>query len=64
MTYKFTDGSKSGKWICPELANLEASQATAQQTAQQTAADIESKIATEIKKGWKKLETLDKKELI
>ena len=54
MTYKFRDGSKSGKWACPQLANLEASQATAQQTA----ADIESKIATEIKKGWKKLETL------
>lgn len=60
MTYKFTDGSKSGKGRCPELANLEASQAAAQQTAQQTAADIESKIATEIKKGWKKLEDLRK----
>jgi hypothetical protein len=58
MTYKFRDGSKSGRWDCPQLANLEASQAAAQQTAQQTAADIESKIATEIKKGWKKLETL------
>jgi hypothetical protein len=54
MTYKFTDGSKSGKWICPELASLETSQAASQQTA----TDIESKIATEIKKGWKKLETL------
>jgi len=58
MTYKFTDGSKSGKGRCPQLDNLEASQAAAQQTAQQTASDIESKIATEIKKGWKKLETL------
>jgi hypothetical protein len=58
MTYKFTDGSKSGKWICPELSGLETSQAAAQQTAQQTASDIESKIATEEKKGWKKLETL------
>jgi len=58
MTYKFTDGSKSGKWVCPELDRLEASQVAAQQTAQQTAADIESKIATEVKKGWKKLETL------
>ena len=54
MTYKFTDGSKSGKWICPELTSLEASQAASQQTA----ADVESKIATEMKKGWKKLETL------
>jgi hypothetical protein len=58
MTYKFTDGSKSGKGSCPELANFEASQAAAQQTAQQTTADVDSKIATEIKKGWKKLETL------
>ena len=54
MTYKFTDGSKSGKWICPELSGLETSQATAQQTS----SEIESKIATEEKKGWKKLETL------
>jgi hypothetical protein len=54
MTYKFRDGSKSGRWECPQLSNLEASQATAQQTT----ADIESKIQSEIKKGWKKLETL------
>jgi len=54
MTYKFRDGSKSGRWDCPQLSNLEASQAAAQQTT----ADIESKIQSEIKKGWKKLETL------
>jgi hypothetical protein len=54
MTYKFRDGSKSGRWDCPQLSNLEASQAAAQQTA----ADIESKIQSEIKKGWKKIETL------
>jgi len=54
MTYKFRDGSKSGRWDCPQLSNLDASQAAAQQTA----ADIESKIQSEIKKGWKKLETL------
>lgn len=54
MTYKFRDGSKSGRWDCPQLSNLEASQAASQQTT----ADIESKIQSEIKKGWKKLETL------
>lgn len=54
MTYKFKDGSKSGKWACAEMAN----QAAAEVVTAQTAADNESKIATEIKKGWKKLETL------
>ena len=54
MTYKFSDGSKSGKWVCPEIANIVVSQ----QVTQQTTADNESKIATEIKKGWKKIETL------
>jgi len=54
MTYKFSDGSKSGKWVCPEIANIVVSQ----QVTQQTAADNESKIASEIKKGWKKIETL------
>lgn len=56
MTYKFKDGSKSGKWTCPQLANLESTEASATQAA----ADIESKIATEIKKGWKKIEDLRK----
>jgi hypothetical protein len=54
MTYKFKDGSKSGKWTCPQLDNLASTEASATQAA----ADLESKIATEIKKGWKKLETL------
>jgi len=54
MTYKFRDGSKSGRWECPQLSSLETSQAAAQQIA----ADVDSKIATEMKKGWKKLETL------
>lgn len=58
MSYKFKDGSDSGKWACPQLAASAAAEADAQQTAAQTTADIESKIATEIKKGWKKLETL------
>jgi hypothetical protein len=47
MTYKFRDGSKSGKWACPQLANMAALES-----------DNESKIKTELKKGWKKLETL------
>jgi hypothetical protein len=54
MTYKFKDGSKSGKWTCPQLDNL----ASTESSATQAAADLESKIATEIKKGWKKLEIL------
>ena len=54
MTYEFEDGSNKGKWKCPQLATAAMDQATSQQSA----ADIESKIATEIKKGWKKLETL------
>jgi len=54
MSYEFEDGSKKGKWKCPQLTTAAAAQATAQQTT----ADIESKIQSEIKKGWKKLETL------
>jgi len=54
MSYKFRDGSGSGKWACPQLATAAAAEATAQQTT----ADNESKIQTELKKGWKKLETL------
>lgn len=58
MTYKFTDGSKRGKWVCSQLESMEASQAASQQASQQAAEDIEYRIATEVKKGWKKLETL------
>jgi len=54
MTFAFEDGSRKGKWVCPQLANVTATEITTQQTT----ADNESKIATEIKKGWKKLETL------
>jgi len=54
MTFAFEDGSRKGKWVCPQLANATATEITTQQTT----ADNESKIATEIKKGWKKLETL------
>jgi hypothetical protein len=58
MSYKFKDGSGSGKWACPQLATAAAAEVAAQQTAAQTSADNESKIQTELKKGWKKLETL------
>lgn len=58
MSYEFEDGSKKGKWACPQMAAQAAAEVAAQQTAAQTTADNESKIATEIKKGWKKLETL------
>jgi hypothetical protein len=54
MTYEFEDGSSKGKWSCPQLA---AAAATAAVTATQQS-EIDSKIATEMKKGWKKLETL------
>ena len=60
MSFEFEDGSKKGKWKCPQLATVAAAHATAQQTVQQAAADIESKIQSEIKKGWKKLEDLRK----
>jgi hypothetical protein len=58
MTFEFEDGSSKGKWACPQLATVVAAAATAQQTAAQTGADNESKVQTELKKGWKKLETL------
>lgn len=57
MNYKFGDGSKSGKWVCPQLANI----AAAEVSAQQTAADNNSKIQTELKKGWETLDTLKSK---
>lgn len=58
MSFEFEDGSSKGKWKCPQIATAAAAQATSQQTAQQTTLDNESKIASEIKKGWKKIETL------
>ena len=60
MTYKFKDGSKSGKWACPEMATQAAAAITAQQTAAQTAADNDSKIATMKKQGYKTLDELRK----
>jgi hypothetical protein len=65
--YFFADGragifDANGKFqfLPGKLDCTEVQQAASQQAAQQTAADIESKIATEIKKGWKKLEDLRK----
>lgn len=60
MSYEFEDGSKKGKWACPQLATMAAAEATAQQTAAQTTADNESKIATLKKQGYKTLDELRK----
>lgn len=60
MSYKFKDGSKSGKWACPEMASQAAAEVTAAQTAAQTTADNESKIATLKKQGYKTLDELRK----
>jgi hypothetical protein len=51
MNYKFGDGSKSGKWKCDNIGEIEQQQSI-------NSADNESKIQTELKKGWQKLETL------
>lgn len=56
MSYEFEDGSKKGKWACPQLANA----AAAEVVTQQTAADNESKIATMKKQGYKTLDELRK----
>ena len=47
MTYELKDGSKKGKWSCSGLNAIV-----------QTQTDTQSKIATELKKGWKTLDTL------
>jgi hypothetical protein len=52
MSYKFRDGSKSGKWACSALSPNPTPKPNQEQL------DNESKIASEIKKGWKKIETL------
>jgi hypothetical protein len=56
MSYEFEDGSKKGKWACPQLANV----AAAEVVTQQTAADNDSKIATLKKQGYKTLDELRK----
>jgi hypothetical protein len=51
MTYKFVDGSKSGKWKCEGLTTL--ANTTTQQSTQQ--ATIDTDIARELEQyGWKK----------
>lgn len=60
MSYKFKDGSKSGKWACPEMASQAAAEVTAAQTAAQTAADNDSKIATLKNQGYQTLDELRK----
>ena len=60
MTFSFEDGSKKGKWVCPQIATAEAAAAAAQATAQQTTADNDSRIATLKKQGYKTLDELRK----
>jgi hypothetical protein len=60
MSYKFKDGSKSGKWACPEMASQAAAEVAAVQTAAQTTSDNNSKIATMKKQGYKTLDELRK----
>lgn len=51
MTYKFVDGSKSGKWKCEGLTTL--ANTTTQQATQQ--ATVDTDIARELEQyGWKK----------
>jgi len=46
MTYEFEDGSKKGKWSCPQIATAVAAEIT-------TNADNTSKVATLKTQGWK-----------
>ena len=56
MTYKFVDGSKSGKWKCEGLTTL--ANTTTQQATQQ--ATVDSDIARELAQyGWKKRTEID-----
>lgn len=52
MTYKFTDGSKSGKWSCPGIVSA------AETAAKQKKSDTDAKIATYKEKGYKTLDQL------
>jgi hypothetical protein len=55
MTYKFVDGSKSGKWKCDGLVNL--ANTNTQQAAQKSTVDAD--IARELEQyGWKKREDI------
>jgi hypothetical protein len=50
MNYKFGDGSKSGKWKCDEIAQMEV---TAAQAAQQQVANTEDINRMKKEGGWK-----------
>jgi hypothetical protein len=49
MNYKFGDGSKSGKWKCDEIAQMEV---TAAQAAQQQAANMADTALVQQEGGW------------
>ena len=49
MTFAFEDGSKKGKWVCPQLATVTATEVTTQQTN----ADNTSKVNSLKQQGWK-----------
>ena len=49
MNYKFGDGSKSGKWKCDEIAQMEV---TAAQVAQQQAANMADTALVQQEGGW------------
>jgi hypothetical protein len=49
MNYKFGDGSKSGKWKCDEIAQMEV---TAAQAAQQQAANMVDTALVQQEGGW------------
>jgi hypothetical protein len=50
MNYKFGDGSKSGKWKCDEIAQMEV---TAAQAAQQQVANAADTALVQQEGGWK-----------
>ena len=53
MTYKFSDGSKSGKWVCPEIANIVASQEAKAEVEKTKLDDNQTKVLELLKpKGW------------
>ena len=55
MTYKFSDGSKSGKWKCDEIAQMKV---TAAQAAQQQAANTEDINRMKKEGGWQEANEL------
>lgn len=55
MNYKFGDGSKSGKWKCDEMAQMEV---TAAQAAQQQAANTEDINRMKKEGGWQEANEL------